>query len=80
MLPLDGSLASQISNSLRNEAAETYVKSLEVFLRGKVCSLHPRLNQEIVVTTELSRKPSVTKNDFCCDRFMESVDLTQVIQ
>jgi hypothetical protein len=79
-LPLDGSLASQINNSKRNDSAEAYVKVLEVFLRGRVCSLHPRMNQEIIVTTELSKNLSVVKNGFCCDRFSESVDLSQVIQ
>lgn len=77
-LSLDGPLASQISNSKLNEAAEAYVKSLEVFLRGKTCSSHPRMNQEITVTAEVSRKMSVVKNDFCCDGFSESVDLSQV--
>jgi hypothetical protein len=77
-LPLDGSLASQLSNTKLNDAAESYVKSLQSFTKGKVCSLHPRMNQEITVSAELTRKFTVVKNQFCCDRFSDSIDLTQL--
>ena len=77
-LPLDGSLANQIDNTKHNQDAEAYVKSLEMFLKGKTCNLHPRMNQEVIVSLDHAKKMNVAKNNFCCDRFNDSIDLSLV--
>ena len=77
-LPLDGNLASQITNTKFNQSIESYAKAVELLLKGKVCSQHPKLNQEVVVSFDQMKKFAVAKNDFCCDRFFNSVDLTLV--
>jgi hypothetical protein len=74
-LPLDGNLQNQFLNTEKNNTAEEYVKALEHYITGKRCSFHPYRVQEIVVSTDSVRKFSVTKNDFCCDTFSQSIDL-----
>jgi hypothetical protein len=72
-IPIDGKLADQISATVLNQAAEAYATELRTLFGGMVCNLHPRINQQIIITADRSRKMIIEKANFCCDRFEDSI-------
>ncbi|MEP7265053.1 MAG: hypothetical protein ABI772_11175 [Bacteroidota bacterium] len=72
-IPLDGKLSDQISATVLNQAGEAYALELKGLMVGKSCNLHPRRNQEIIITVDRVRKMIVEKANFCCDRFEDSI-------
>ena len=70
---IEGPLSEQISATVLNDAAERYANELKLYLKGKICDSHPRMNQEIIVSADRTRKLIVEKENFCCEKFSESI-------
>jgi hypothetical protein len=70
---IDGPLTDQISATVLNDAAGRYAKEMNLYLKGKVCDQHPKMNQEIVVTADRASKLIVQKENFCCEKFSDSI-------
>jgi hypothetical protein len=72
-IPIDGTLAEQISATKLNQAAEEYAAEVQAQVTGKMCSLHPKFTQDIIITAVRGRRMLVEKVNFCCNNFEDSI-------
>jgi hypothetical protein len=74
-IPIDGTLADQISATNLNKAAEDYAVEIKAQFSNRICTSHPRFTQDIIVSAVKGRKMTIEKVNFCCVDFEDSIKL-----